>query len=103
MGWQQDYKFPTLYDLVRILHNPKGIKNKDIINIALRNMALPHIEKIEQIIVEDDPYGGTIYGTKITLSNGDIYKTVLNHDKSFTQDGNYGCDVYEWSKTKGRK
>jgi hypothetical protein len=100
MSWQQDYSFPSFFDLFRKITN-KNLKDIDIINSAIASLKYyPLISKIEQIVVDDDPYGGYIYGTRITLANGRIFETVENKKKSYTHNGNYGCDIYEWKEVK---
>jgi len=101
MGWEQEYRFPTLFDLFREI-TETNMSDHEILNHSLPEVASFYgiernllIEKVEEIIVDKDEWQ-SIIGKRVTLSNGDIWETVKVN--SYTQDGNYGCDIYAWKK-----
>ena len=107
MSWTQDYKFPNLFELFRKIAKDRNEETnyRDIDIISLAMDALPSIFggismiKIERIKVDADQFQD-IYGLKITLSNGKVYKTVLKERFIDQKSGSYGCDYYEWKKVE---
>jgi len=106
MSWQQDYRFPTLFDLFREI-TQINMSDGEILNHSLPETARFYgindnllIEKVEKINVDNDLWQ-TIYGKRVILSNGDIWETIKVD--SYTCEGNYGCDIYAWKKVKQGK
>ncbi len=104
MDWQQDYKFPDLFDLVNKLVKkydkkaPEGTTQECVINSFLSKLGYPLIDKIEDVKVINN-LSGIVYGKRITLTNGDVYVTVV--DKKYVdQESGYGCNYCKWKKVK---
>lgn len=109
MSWMQEYKFPNLFDLFRKILTEEGtpkeveFPNKHIINLALHGLGWKiRIKKIEKIKIDEDQFQD-ILGLQVTLSNGDIYKTIIKERYVDNESGNYGCDYYKWEKVKKEK
>ena len=104
MSWYQEYRFPTLFDLFREI-TQTNMSDHEILNHSLPDVTKFYgtekllIDKVEEIIVDKDEWQ-SIIGKRVILSNGDIWETVKI--KSYTQDGNYGCDIYAWQKKENK-
>jgi len=108
MRWIQDYKFPNLFDLFRTVILEEGFPketefpDKHIINLALHGLGWSiRIKKVEKIKMEGSFF--PIYGLEVTLSNGEVYRTVMKERYIDKESGNYGEDRYKWEKVTRKK
>lgn len=93
MSWSQNYNVERLIDFAHRL-SKKGYAL--FIEEIIEKIVGKKIVKIEQIILDEDYYGQTITGNKITFADGTAYIHKLV--ERYTSGGNYGCDIYELVK-----
>lgn len=93
MSWSQNYSVERLIDFA---HKLSKKDYETFVKEIFGKIVGKTIFKIEQIVLDEDYYGGEVAGNKITFVDGTVYIHKLV--QKYTSGGNYGCDTYKLVK-----
>jgi len=93
MSWTQEYHIPPVEELFEKLTKTTGRK------LLEKELAKKGIKiKTKKILLAVDDFCPDVHSYEVELSDGRKFVPVFK--EAFTQDGNYGCDIYEWKEVK---
>lgn len=89
MGFDQSYSVPSTKDLLLKMMN-LGTEKAVLTEAKKRGIK---IKKIEEIVLDNNPWSGEVKGKRVTLSDGKVYVPKLT--MSIIGD-NYGVNIYQY-------
>jgi hypothetical protein len=88
MGWDQNYSFPTVQDLLEDLTGKTAL---ELLKKELKRTKKITVAKVEGVVI-DGFCGAKV--PQVRLSNGKVFEPALV--EKYTSNGNYGLDTYKF-------
>lgn len=89
MSWDQAYSVPSYLELLVKL---TGKHPEELLEAELQKQGI-RVSDTEEVLLDEGMYQD-VKGLKVTLSDGRVFVPKLV--EQYTENGNYGCDTYDW-------